>query len=264
MFETEFICVTITIIKESVGIYLKSYGITSVGRIRKKNQDYFFATDNKIGKLNNLYIVADGMGGHKAGEVASYETVERLVDYIKQNDDSDLRRLIEKGIQFANLSVYNQSVENEQYTGMGTTLVVACIDNDILHIFNVGDSRLYVYTDGLKQITLDHSRVEELFRAGLITQQEREDFPNKNIITRAIGINDDVEIDYFRISMESVKYVLLCSDGLTKMMDDNEFEKYFYNITDLELTCKALLDDVNGRGGIDNTTIIVVDVNGEE
>ncbi len=243
---------------------MKSYGITSVGLVRTKNQDYFFATDKNIGKLNNLYIVADGMGGHKAGEVASATTVEFMVDYVKKTDTGDVKEILLSAAQKANFEVYKESVIMDEYRGMGTTLVAASIFENCLHIINVGDSRLYVYKDKLEQLTLDHSRVEELYRAGLISEQEREDFPNKNIITRAVGIDNIVEIDYFKVDLEGVKYVLLCSDGLTKMIEDARLEEYFYDIKDLEATSKSLVDEVNGRGGIDNTTVIIVDINGED
>ncbi len=242
---------------------MKSYGITSVGLVRSKNQDYFFATDEKIGKLNNLYIVADGMGGHRAGEVASAKTVDFMVDYIKNNDGESVKDLLFSAAQSANYEVYKESVIVDEYRGMGTTLVAATIDDGSIHIINVGDSRLYVYKDKLEQLTLDHSRVEELFRAGLISEKERMDFPNKNIITRAVGIDPKVDIDYFKVDLEDTKYILICSDGLTKMLEDSRVEEYFYDIKDLEASCKSLVDEVNEKGGIDNTTIIIVDINGE-
>ncbi len=242
---------------------MKSYGITSVGLVRSKNQDYFFSTDSKIGKLDNLYIVADGMGGHRAGEVASSKTVELMVDFIASSEAESVKELLIDSAQKANYEVYKESVIMDEYRGMGTTLVAASIHDNCLHIINVGDSRLYVYRNKLEQITLDHSRVEELFRAGLISEKERLDFPNKNIITRAVGIDSKVDIDYFKVDLDDVEYVIVCSDGLTKMLDDKRIEEYFYDIKNLKATCEGLVNEVNGRGGVDNTTVIMIDINGD-
>ncbi len=243
---------------------LKSTGNTSIGLVRSKNQDYFFNTDKKIGKLNNLYIVADGMGGHKAGEIASAHTVDYFVDFIKTDKEEEIRPLLITALKMANAHVFEESRSKADFDGMGTTFVACTVLDGFLHVINVGDSRLYVYKDELEQVTLDHSRVEELFRAGLINEEERESFPNKNIITRAVGTEYNVEVDYFKLDIKGLKYVLLCSDGLTKMIENDRIAEYFIDIKDLDKTGEALIEEANNRGGIDNTTVVIVDLDSED
>ncbi len=242
---------------------MKAHGLTHIGLVRHKNQDSFFMSEEKIGNLDNLYIVADGMGGHKAGEIASLFSVKYFLNYIKDNNESDLAVLLKDGTRAANRGVYTVGKCNLSYEGMGTTFVAATIKNNVLHVVNVGDSRLYIYSDKLSQVTLDHSRVEELYRAGLISEEERIDHPNKNQITRAIGMGNEIEVDSFQVDLTNIKYVLLCTDGLTKMLTDGDIESYFDNFDNLESTMEKIMKEVNDRGGYDNTTIIIIDLNSE-
>ncbi len=243
---------------------MKSTGITSIGLVRKNNQDAFFRSDTSVGILDNLYIVADGVGGQRAGEVASAHAIDYYVDVIKTDKETEIQALMATALKLANARVLEESKTDESLNGMCTTLVGCSISDGYLHVVNVGDSRLYVYKDKLEQFTLDHSLVEELFRAGIIDEKEMKDHPDRNMITRAVGSEGNLKVDYFKTEIKDIKYVLLCSDGLTKMMDDERIAEYFCDITDLDATAQAMVDEANARGGKDNTTVVIVDLSGEK
>ena len=194
---------------------MKAIGKTHKGKIRNINQDSFFISKDEIGQLPNLYIIADGMGGHKAGEYASMCAVEQFVNYVKTLDETRITEIFIKGIDYINELIYKKSLTDENYSGMGTTFIVCSIKNNILYVANVGDSRLYLINDTIKQITEDHSLVEELIKCGKLTRCQSKNHPNKNIITRAVGVDKTVKCDIFTLTITSEEFILMCSDGLT-------------------------------------------------
>ena len=177
---------------------MKACAVTNVGRVRKINQDYIFSSPEPIGKLQNLFIVADGMGGHKAGDYASRFLVENLVNYVKTSDGVSEIAILKDGIGLINGKLYQESAKNEDLSGMGTTIVAASIEDGILNVANVGDSRMYMVRGGKAvQITRDHSFVEEMVMLGRMTRGSEDYIRNKNIITRAVGTHPHVEADFF-------------------------------------------------------------------
>ena len=198
---------------------MKSDGRTDIGKKRVQNQDSIFFTDEPIGPLPNLYIVADGMGGHKAGDVASKTAIECITEYVKESTLNNSVSVLKRAIIFANDKIYKMARENEDWKGMGTTLVAAVCEEDTLYVANIGDSRLYFIGDDIRQVTMDHSLVEELIRSGQLERNKGRNHPEKNIITRALGISDKVVTDFFELEIQEKESILLCSDGLTNMIE---------------------------------------------
>ncbi|WFR55012.1 Stp1/IreP family PP2C-type Ser/Thr phosphatase [Anaerocolumna sp. AGMB13025] len=238
---------------------MRSFSITDIGEMRQINQDFVFCEENEIGGLPNLFIVADGMGGHNAGDYASRFCVEVFTERIRANQQKTPIGMISDALQYTNDLLLEEANAKNDLQGMGTTFVAATIIDSILYVANVGDSRLYVIRDGIKQITEDHSLVEEMVKTGEIERKDVRFHPNKNIITRALGANSTVIPDYFEVELESADTVLLCSDGLTNMMDDREIlDIVRQNPDDLELTAKTLVVKANENGGKDNISIVIV------
>ena len=179
---------------------MKTYSITDTGILREMNQDYFFASDEPVGNLPNLYIVADGMGGHKAGDYASKYTVEVMKRELAQSEEKDVEKALVSAIEKANREIIKKASEDEHLKGMGTTVVAATIVEHMMYFANVGDSRLYLINQGITQLTKDHSLVEEMVRLGGIKPEEAKHHPDKNIITRAVGVLPEVTADFFEIS----------------------------------------------------------------
>lgn len=243
---------------------MKSYGTTHRGLVREHNEDHLYCRDTQVGILDNLFIVADGMGGHQGGEVASKYCTEHISDYIQGiQDPMPISVLFEEAIAYANEKIYEMGLTNDQLMGMGTTVVVCTITEGHVHVGNVGDSRLYVVDEKLKQITVDHSVVEELFQAGHITEVEKHHHPDKNMITRAVGVEGRVQMDYFAVPTEGISGVMLCTDGLTKMLTDLEIENCFNKESEVNALVEKLVSTAIERGGRDNITIIVVDLERE-
>ncbi|MBR1623818.1 MAG: serine/threonine-protein phosphatase, partial [Pseudobutyrivibrio sp.] len=187
-----------------------SYEKTDVGVKRRVNQDTIFSSDERIGKLPNLYIVADGMGGELAGDYASAKCVEIIVDEIKNSTELETVRIFERAIKIANNQIHTESKKDPTKAGMGTTLVLATVFDGHLYVANVGDSRLYVTTAGrLKQITKDHSVVAELVRNGELDAAGAKYDKRKNMITRAIGAESTIVADYFDVAINGGEHILL-------------------------------------------------------
>ena len=241
---------------------MKSEALTDIGSKRKINQDSIYKSDDAIGELPNLYIVADGMGGHKAGDYASKECIEVITSYIQEYEGiSTPISLLEGAILAANKSIYKDSTSNEELEGMGTTVVCATIVDGMLYVANVGDSRLYIFKDDyMVQLTQDHSLVEEMVKRGEISQADARMHPNKNIITRALGGGEDIVVDFFEIEVDKLNRVLLCSDGLTNMVDDSEILEIVMRNEDVKKIAKILVDKANKYGGKDNISVIVIDL----
>lgn len=234
------------------------YALTDTGRVRPRNQDYLYSSSAPVGGLRNLYLVADGMGGHKAGDFASRFLVERLVGYLSQNQSDDPLTLFEEGIRYANRQLYEKSLTSPELDGMGTTLVAATVRDGELFVANVGDSRLYVYKSGeLTQITQDHSYVEEMVRMGRMKRESREYREKKNLITRAVGTGRTVEADYFRLKLDAGDMILLCSDGLTNMLTDRDIADCLAGDGTFKDKVERLVADANQNGGRDNISVIL-------
>lgn len=241
---------------------MKSESITDIGSKRKVNQDYIYNKDDGIGLLSNLYIVADGMGGHKAGDYASRECVTSVVGYIEEHTEAYTPiSLLEKAITTANDNINEKSNNNPDLEGMGTTIVAATIVDNTMYVANVGDSRLYLIKDDkMEQITEDHSLVEEMVKRGEISATDAKMHPNKNIITRALGANKDVNVDFFEIEVNEADKILLCSDGLTNMVEEQEIVDVVNCNSDMDKVVKKLVQKANQYGGKDNISVVLVEV----
>ena len=238
---------------------MQSFSRTDIGRKRQLNQDYVFASNEEVGKLGNLFIVADGMGGHNAGDFASKYTVETVVREIKGSVETKPFRIIGKAVRIANELVRERAKEDINLYGMGTTIVIASIENHQLQIANVGDSRLYVINDQIRQITRDHSLVEEMVRMGGMAPETARNHPDKNIITRAVGARDSVEVDFFTEDLVKGDIVLMCSDGLTNMLSDEEIRQIVTAEGTLSQKADALIAKANENGGKDNIAVVLID-----
>ncbi|WP_028243551.1 Stp1/IreP family PP2C-type Ser/Thr phosphatase [Pseudobutyrivibrio ruminis] len=237
-----------------------SYEKTDVGIKRRVNQDCIFSSDKQVGKLPNLYIVADGMGGELAGDYASAKCVEIIVDEIKNSTELETVRIFEKAIQLANNKIYTESQSDPSKAGMGTTLVLATVFDGHLYVANVGDSRLYVATkDRLKQITKDHSVVAELVRTGELDAIDAKYDKRKNMITRAIGAESSIAADYFDVAINGGEHILICSDGLTNMVEDDEIYSVITSDNTIANRGNRLIELANAHGGKDNVSVIIIE-----
>jgi protein phosphatase len=238
---------------------MKSCGNTDVGLKRNTNQDYLFCSDAPVGAFPNLYIVADGMGGHRAGDHASHMAIDRFVQLAEQTKQTNPVTLMRTLLSWVNEEIYQESMSDEAFFGMGTTFVAVTIINGMGYVVNVGDSRLYKVTkDEIRQITLDHSMVEELVRSGDLTPQEAKRHPRRNIITRAVGVGATVLPDFFEIDVEPGDYLLLCSDGLSNMIQDDELYSIVNSDRVIDDKVKYLIDRANYYGGYDNIAAVLV------
>jgi len=240
---------------------LKAFSITDIGEKRRINQDYVFCEVNSIGNLPNLFIVADGMGGHNAGDYASRFCVEFFTEHIRNSDITSPIALIEEAITVTNDKLYEKSKQQADYEGMGTTFVAATICDNVMYVANIGDSRLYVISNEIIQITEDHSLVQAMVKTGELDKDEAKSHPNKNIITRALGTNETAQPDFFEVELDEGDIVLLCSDGLTNMLNDETIEKIIReNADNLQAATEILVKQANENGGKDNITVIIVKV----
>ncbi|MDE6876083.1 MAG: Stp1/IreP family PP2C-type Ser/Thr phosphatase [Lachnospiraceae bacterium] len=239
---------------------MKTYSVTDIGQKRKTNQDYVYCRKEKLGILPNLFIVADGMGGHNAGDFASRFAVEEFVRQVGEGEGKTLIQTMEEAVNRANRLLIEQAEERPELKGMGTTFVAATIDGEDMYVANIGDSRLYLIgQEEIMQITQDHSLVEEMIRRGELRREEARFHPNKNVITRAMGANVGVVPDFFEVPLREGDIILLCSDGLSNMMDDREiFSVVRQNQGDIEKAGSELLRLANEHGGRDNISIVLV------
>jgi len=239
---------------------MQAYAITDVGVRRASNQDYIFASTKGIGSLDNLFILADGMGGHNAGDFASRYLVEHLVEFFgKSRPDKDVHSILKEGIRQVNRNLYQTARQDESLQGTGSTLVLATVRGDVLYVANIGDSRLYLLRECLEQITKDHSYVEELVALGKMKRGSRDYEEKKNIITRAVGTGEEVDIDLFALKLKGRDYVLMCSDGLSNMVDEFEMEYIIRTEESLQEKAEMLVQAANRNGGLDNISVILID-----
>lgn len=235
---------------------------SDTGRVRRENQDSYWVPPPDydralLASKGYLCVVADGMGGHAQGQVASAMAVARLVEAYYQDGDNDISHVLERAVYLANEAVYGAGKKIE-YKGMGTTLVAVVLKGKRAMIANVGDSRAYLYSQGsAQQITTDHSEVQELVAQGLLTSEQAEVYPYRNIITRAIGVFADTLPDLFEIELSPGDAILLCSDGLSNLVDEPELADAVMNHSAMD-AARKLVNLANARGGTDNVTAVVV------
>jgi protein phosphatase len=236
------------------------WSITDRGSVRRENQDACYAEcDND--KNTALLVVCDGMGGARAGNVASTSALKIVAERLKEamnSGETPLSDSIKAAVETANEAVYRESVTNPDCAGMGTTMVGAVVKDGHVTVFNVGDSRAYVIRQrSIKRVTVDHSVVEELVLRGDITREQSVRHPSKNLITRAIGTEPDVECDIFYPKLRAGDYLLLCSDGLTNVVSDREIMDEVIKGGAPDNCCERLVETVLRRGAPDNVTVVL-------
>lgn len=236
---------------------MKYYAMTDVGRRREMNQDYVYATGQPIGPFPNLLVVADGMGGHKAGDFASKFTVEVVKREIAGSRSRKPEKVMHDAIQVANRELIRVASRDVKLEGMGTTLVVATVIGDTLYFANIGDSRLYLIDDNIKQLSKDHSLVEEMVRLGGIKAEDARNHPDKNIITRAMGVKDEAEADFYEFRIKRGDKILMCTDGLSNMVEDEDMFGLVKGSRDVVEAVQMLIDRANSNGGRDNIGVVL-------
>ncbi|MBP7059171.1 MAG: Stp1/IreP family PP2C-type Ser/Thr phosphatase [Lachnospiraceae bacterium] len=239
---------------------MKFFSITDRGIIRQQNQDVCFASAEPIGALPNFFFVADGMGGEKAGQYASKTASSLIRGMLEMSSGKEPIKALKEAIEYANLTIYTEALESEEKKGMGTTFVSAFLKDSHMIVSNVGDSRLYVSAvNGLQQITKDHSFVDELVRYGKVTETEAKNHPKRHYITRAVGAEKKIEIDFFDVELDSSDRIILCSDGLTNMVSDEEIQRVLRSDAPIEEQAMYLVKMADDNGGNDNITVVIVE-----
>ena len=238
---------------------MKYFGATDIGKMREKNEDCFYAGDN-------LFIVADGMGGHRAGEVASRLSVDTFTRFFNEGINKhpkiqtrSIKKNIIRSIKFANDEVFKKSLIDPEYSGMGTTFTACFLSEKNIHIAHIGDSRAYLCRDkNIDLLTSDHTFVGELFRRGEITYEETFNHPQRNYLTNVLGVSDDVNPDYLTLKTLPGDSLIICSDGLNSMVRDEIILKLSEKYPEPENTVKKLIENALKNGGNDNITVIAV------
>ena len=250
----------------------RAAGLSDVGRTRAHNEDSF-AVDLE----RRFFLVADGMGGHGNGEVASSLTIEAASDFLRQSNEIEsgepaetataplTSRTLRSAIEAGHARVVRAVDEDEALTGMGTTVVGLMLGSQSVSVAHVGDSRAYLLRNAdFQLVTDDHTWVNEQVRAGYLSPDQARSHPLKSVVTRAIGGEHDVDVDVQEIEVESGDLFLLCSDGLTTMLSDEEIRSHLVTDESLEDRCAALIEHANARGGVDNITVILLDLESED
>lgn len=241
---------------------MQSWGLTDPGCVRVQNQDAYQI--EQLDRNSLLCVVCDGMGGAKSGNVASTLAVEVFVEEVRRTwisgmDRDAVEQMLRGAVKLANFTVFDQAQEFEEFNGMGTTLVAAMIQGREVVIVNVGDSRAYgVNRNGIRRLTTDHSLVQMMVERGDLTPERARTYPGKNYITRAIGTEAVVECDVFHLDVERGDCLLLCTDGLSNMMDDQEILFEVVHGVNKQYCCQRLLDIAKNRGAPDNATSVMV------
>ena len=239
---------------------MKTFSMTHIGQRREMNQDYMFTSETAVGNLPNLFLVADGMGGHAAGDYASRFTVEKLVELIGKSGEKEPVAIMKSAVSMTNSLLLTEAQADPAKNGMGTTIVAATVIENTLYAANVGDSRLYVINqEDITQITRDHSLVEEMVSMGEINREQARNHEKKNIITRAIGGYDTVEAEMFSVDLKPNDCILMCTDGLSNMVEDADILKIVKSAPDIETAAKNLVAAANANGGKDNITVMIIE-----
>ena len=243
---------------------MRVIGKSVIGMCRTKNEDAIYISDESF-PIKNLFIVADGMGGYNGGEIASDTAINAFLEYVKKQPErkkkkTEILDLLVEGVSASNRVVYQKSRESEEFAEMGTTFIVATVQENKLFVAYVGDSRVYILRgDTLRQITTDHSYVMELVKMGNITIEEAAVHPQRNIITRAVGTRETVEVDTCMDELQTGDLILMCSDGLSTMLTDVEIKKILKKDSDLEVKAQELVDCANEKGGYDNISVVLIE-----
>ena len=238
---------------------MEVFACTDIGKEREKNQDYYFISEVEP----FLFILADGMGGYAGGEIASKLSVETVRKYVNNNwenlkkDKNNILQFLKNATQYANMIVYEKSQHEKGLEEMGTTLEICLIYQEIAYISHIGDSRIYlVNNEEITSITTDHSYVEKLVEDGTITRQEAEHHPKKHMLMKALGCTAYVEPDLLEKKIKLNDNILICSDGLTNMVDEETIQKVILN--NINMPDKELIKLANEYGGKDNITVIII------
>ncbi|MCL2698695.1 MAG: Stp1/IreP family PP2C-type Ser/Thr phosphatase [Defluviitaleaceae bacterium] len=238
-------------------------GKTDVGNIRENNEDVLYASTDPVGSLPNLFLVADGMGGHKAGEIASRNAMRFFLDYINENQcrDGELLDHMAEAVRHANNAVYEMSLTDSNYSGMGTTFTGCVISEGKALMVHIGDSRVYLLNNGeLRQITNDHTFVSEMVRAGQFSKEEAERHPGRNALTRALGVELDVSADAPMTAVAPGDTLLICSDGLSNMVAEPDIAEVLRSDHSIDVKTDALIVNAKENGGMDNITVVLVEL----
>ena len=240
---------------------MQVWGITDPGCVRPQNQDTYVI--EQLDKNSLLCVVCDGMGGARSGNVASSLAAEVFTQEVRSSFRPNVSRdqhdaMLLQAAKVANFTVYDQAVQFEDFAGMGTTMVAALVIGKQVTVLNVGDSRAYrVNEDGIRRITTDHSLVQMMLQRGELTPEQAKSYPGKNLITRAIGTESSVQCDLFHLDMERDDNLILCSDGLTNVLDEQEILFEVIYGMDKESCCQRLLEIAKNRGASDNVTCVL-------
>lgn len=243
---------------------MQYWGITDPGCVRTQNQDTYLI--EVLDKHTLLCVVCDGMGGAKSGNVASSLAADVFVQEVKRTwtpdmDPEKLDQMLQGAVKLANFTVYDQAQQFEEFTGMGTTMVAVLIQGKMATVINVGDSRAYsLDNDGIRQLTTDHSLVQMMIRHGELTPEQAKSYPGKNLITRAIGTESVVECDVFHRRTAKGECLLLCTDGLSNLLDDQEILFEVVHGVNKKSSCERLLAIAKNRGAPDNVTCVLVQI----
>lgn len=239
---------------------LEIYGMTDKGMVRAQNQDAIYISENEDIKL---YIVADGMGGANAGDIASKKCIEFVKEYIFENytekSINDILNLLKDAIDYSNKKVYQLSITNPEYEGMGTTVITLLIVKNKLYIAHAGDSSLFrIRKNIIRKITKDHTYVQQLIDDKTITKQEAKVHPKRHMITKVLGCDEIIEPDILMKKIEDYDYIVMCTDGLTNIVSDKEIMNIVKENDNSKISCTKLIDLANERGGHDNISVIIL------
>lgn len=244
---------------------MRAWGKTDIGRVRSENQDTYFIELDPSG--DTICVVCDGMGGAKAGATASLIAVSAFAEEVRSHTGGKKRtaeflgELAKEAVDVANREVYERANSNPDYHGMGTTLVAAIGSGSRMAIVNIGDSRAYLISDeGIERLTRDHSLVEDMMIQGDLTREQARTHPSKNLITRNIGGDAVVECDVYLREMAPGEHLLLCSDGLSNMVEEQEILYEVLHGGEKSLACERLVNIANERGGRDNITVVLLEI----
>lgn len=242
--------------------------ISHIGKVRKNNEDYCMGEiiETEVGSIG-IFALADGMGGHNKGEVASKLAVENIIYFLKENllQSKNIKidyidDIIKQAYNNVNSIIHKKSIEDIECEGMGTTLTTAILYKDNLYVANVGDSRCYLLNkDNLQKVTVDHSVVEELIKAKIITEKEAMTHPRRNHITRAMGTDEMVVVDIFKLKLERGDKILLASDGLTGFVDKEDIKNIIVKNESIGILSKELIDKANDISGRDNISVVLIE-----
>ena len=240
---------------------MNSGALTDIGKVRKDNEDAFYVSEDND-KIN-IYLIADGIGGQNHGKLASMMSIQNVVSYMRENiDNFSKKELLERAVKYTNSEIVEFSNKYEDFSGMGSTLVALCYEQKKAYITHAGDSRCYMIRNGfISQITVDNSYVEYLLQKGVISAEEAKNHPQKNLITKAIGMENDLDIELDEIETNSGDIFLLCSDGLTSMLSDEAILHIIQKKkSNMQKCAEELVRAAKLSGGHDNITVILVEV----